>query len=138
MIAYFKNISSNETLLLYLGLFSLLFFVVTLIVIPWLILKIPQDYFSAPKRHSFLSELKHPVIKILILILKNLLGSCFLVLGLALLVLPGQGLLTILLGIIMIDFPGKFHMERWLVQRKAVFRSINWLRKKGNKEPIQI
>jgi len=80
----------------------------------------------------------HPVVKIILLILKNLAGAFFLLLGIALLVLPGQGLLTMLLGIVLIDFPGKYKLQRWFVQHKSILHSVNWLRKKGNRPPIQI
>lgn len=129
---------SDESVLVYLGLFSFLFFIVTLIVIPWLILQIPKDYFEETRRQAFLGELHHPVVRFLLLGLKNLLGLFFIFLGIALLVLPGQGLLTILLGIILMDFPGKFRLERWFVRHKSVLRSINWLRKKGHRPPIRI
>ena len=80
----------------------------------------------------------HPLIKIILLILKNLTGAFFLLLGVALLVLPGQGLLTILPGMVLIDFPGKYKLQRWIVQHQSILHSINWLRKKGNRPPIQI
>jgi len=138
MISFLEAVWANETLVWTLGVLSLLFFIITLTIIPWLILQIPDDYFTEQKRHSFLDSSHHSVLKILLLVLKNLTGAFFLLLGFALLVLPGQGLLTILLGMVMIDFPGKYRLERWFVLRKPVLRSINWLRNKGNKPPIQI
>jgi len=138
MLDRLLTLLSDETLLLYLGGFSILFFISTLIVIPWLILQIPEDYFLEASRHSFLTELHHPVIKILLLIIKNLFGVFFIFLGIALLVLPGQGLLTILLGSILLDFPGKFRLQRWFVHHHTVLHSINWLRKKGHRPPIRI
>ena len=48
------------------------------------------------------------------------------------LILPGQGLLTIVIGIFVADFPGKQTLERRLVANNKVFRAINWIRaKKG-------
>jgi len=138
MIEYIREFLANETLVLYTGLFSLVFFIITLVIIPWLILQIPGDYFSRPERHSLLTELNHPLLKVFLLIAKNLMGYLLILLGIALLVLPGQGLLTILLGIILIDFPGKYYLERWFVSRETILRSINWLRNKGNKAPIQL
>lgn len=138
MPAFLEPLLSDRTLILTLGLFSVGFFLVTLIVIPWLILQIPNDYFSRSKRRSILESMHHPVIHIMLLVLKNLFGVFFLLLGMLLLVLPGQGLLTMLLGIIMIDFPGKFRLERWFVSRESIFRSVNWLRKKGKREPIKL
>ena len=138
MITLIKSVLADQSLVLIMGVLSLSFFIITLVVIPWLILQVPDDYFLQKKRHSFLGELHHPVLKILALILKNLFGAFFIILGFALLVLPGQGLLTILLGIVMIDFPGKYRLQRWFVKRHAVLNSINWLRKKGNKPAIKI
>ena len=43
------------------------------------------------------------------------------------LVAPGQGLLTMVVGLLLVDFPGKYRLERWLVTRQQVWRSINWL-----------
>lgn len=138
MIAYIQAVWADDTLLIYLGLTSLVFFIITLLVIPWLILQIPEDYFVRETRQPFLVELHHPALRIFLLVAKNLLGACFLLLGIALLVLPGQGLLTMLLGIIMIDFPGKYRLERWFVSRETVLRSVNWLRLKGKRPPIII
>jgi len=138
MVDTLKALWNNDTLLLYMGLFSLFFFLVTLIIIPWLILQIPEDYFHEDKRHSQLGSMQHPVIQAVILVSKNLLGVFFLLLGILLLVLPGQGLLTILLGIILIDFPGKYRLQRWFVRQESVLRSVNWLRKKGKRPPIQL
>lgn len=130
------TVIDNESLLLTLGIFSLVFFVGTLIVIPWLILRIPEDYFQEEYRHSFLKESEPPLMRYILLFFKNLAGVLFLLLGILLLVLPGQGLLTMLVGIILLDFPGKYQLERWFVQHKTVLRSINWLRKKGKRAPI--
>lgn len=138
MPTFLSSLWSDESLLIIIGFISLLLFLLTLTLIPWLILRIPADYFSVPKRNPLLGRMSHPVIRITILALKNLFGVVFLVLGILLLVLPGQGLLTMLLGIIMIDFPGKFRLERWFVRHNSILRSVNWLRKKGKREPIKL
>ena len=54
------------------------------------------------------------------------------------LVLPGQGLLTILLGVTLLDFPGKFRMQKWVISRKGVLDSINWIRAKAHKRPLEL
>jgi len=138
MTKYVDAILENETLLWQLGFFSLLFFIISLIIIPWLILQIPEDYFEETRRHSMLLELQHPVLRLVVLIAKNLFGLFFILLGIALLVLPGQGLLTILLGVILMDFPGKYRLQRWMVQHHSILTSINWLRKKGHRPPIRL
>ena len=54
------------------------------------------------------------------------------------LVLPGQGLLTILIGLAVMQFPGKFELERWLVTRKGVLEGINWLRQRSGRLPLEV
>jgi hypothetical protein len=54
------------------------------------------------------------------------------------LVVPGQGLLSIAVALIVLDFPGKFRLERWLATRPPVWRSLNWLRKRFDRPPLEI
>ena len=58
--------------------------------------------------------------------------------GILMLFLPGQGLLTLFLGILLIDFPGKYKTERWLISQPAIANSLNWLRKRRNIRAIVI
>jgi hypothetical protein len=53
------------------------------------------------------------------------------------LIVPGQGLLTIAVALILLDFPGRFRLERWLATRPAVWRSLNWLRKRAGHKPFR-
>ncbi|MFO8032450.1 MAG: PGPGW domain-containing protein [Desulfohalobiaceae bacterium] len=62
--------------------------------------------------------------------LKNLLGIVLVLAGLAMLVLPGQGLLSIILGLALTNFPGKFKLQRRLVGYPSVLNSLNWLRRR--------
>ena len=39
-------------------------------------------------------------------------------------------------GVILVDFVGKFQLERWIATRRSVWRSINWLRKRAKREPL--
>jgi hypothetical protein len=71
-----------------------------------------------------------------VLVAKNLCGVVLILAGIVMLVLPGQGILTILVGLICVDFPGKFAFERWAIRRRGVIHSINWLRKKAGREPL--
>jgi hypothetical protein len=118
---------SESTLLWAFGAGLVMFFG-TLAVVPLIVLRIPADYFAGSHRPQSKLASLHPVLRIVLLILKNLLGLGVFLMGVAMLVLPGQGLLTMLIGLMLIDFPGKFALEKWLVSRRVVFRSINWLR----------
>ncbi len=70
------------------------------------------------------------------IVLKNLLGVALVGAGIVMLVLPGQGILTILIGVMLMDFPGKYALEKRLVSRPTVMRSLNWMRAKANRPPF--
>lgn len=129
-------LNTHDGPLLILGAFSLLALVATLAVVPWLVARLPADYFKTRQRSSALAQRLHPALRIPAIFLKNCLGLLILVLGIIMLVIPGQGLLTMLIGILLMDFPGKFKFERWLIQRKTILRSMNWLRARKGKEPL--
>ena len=74
----------------------------------------------------------------LILILKNLVGYSLILGGIVMLVLPGQGLFTIIIGLILSNYPGKYSIEKKFIAIPKILKSINWLRKKSNKPPIKI
>jgi len=71
---------------------------------------------------------------------KNILGVFLVVLGIILSIpgVPGQGLLTILLGVVLLDFPGKRHLERKLLSRQEIVKTIDRLRKKFDKPPLEL
>jgi len=133
MIEWLQN---NETVLLWLAATTSITFMATLIVVPILVVRIPPDYFSRRNRHPRLWTNHHPLIRAMLLIGKNALGLILVVAGIIMLVLPGQGIFTILIGIMLLNFPGKFRLERWIVARRPVLRSINWLRRRAGRAPL--
>lgn len=126
----------HEVLLWWLGALSVVTFLSTLIVVPWLVVRIPADYFTHTRRERMALVVQNPLLRIFLKIGKNLLGVIFVLAGLIMLVLPGQGLLTILLGMMVMDFPGKERLLHWIVTRPSVFHSMNWMRQKAGKEPL--
>ena len=131
-------VKAHEALLFTLAGISTVVFAGTLLAAPWLVARIPQDYFARRKRHRVPWADQHPALRALLITGKNLAGLVFVVVGLALLLLPGQGLLTILAGILLLDLPGKYRMERWVATRPAVLRSINWLRGRMHRPPLLV
>lgn len=139
MINQLQNfVTVNTTLFLTLGIISVISFLATLLIIPWLLVRLPADYFDSRRRHSVIADNLNPLIRLPLLLAKNCLGLLILVLGVVLLFVPGQGLLTMVVGIILLDFPGKFRFQRWLVQRKSILNAINWLRIRNNREPLSL
>jgi hypothetical protein len=119
-----------------LGGASVLIFVLSLVSLPWLVARIPEDYFLSPEPYVRYHEFRHPVIRFLILIIKNIFGIVLLLAGISMLVLPGQGILTIMMGLVLLNFPGKRRFERWLIRKQSISRALNWLRRRAGRAPL--
>jgi len=117
---------------------SLVAVIGTIIGIPWVVTRLPHDYFSRPQRAVWRESAGEPVFALVLGVLKNILGALLAVLGLVMLVTPGQGLLTLLVGLLLMNFPGKYQLERWLVLRPGVLRGLNWLRNRRDQAPFDI
>jgi hypothetical protein len=113
-------------------------FIGSLLVVPALVVRIRADYFTHDERPRSRWADQHPMVQLTLRIGKNVLGCIFILAGIAMLVLPGQGLLTMLVGLLMVDIPGKYRFEKWLVGRRFVLRPINWLRRHADREPLQV
>lgn len=116
---------------------SLAMFVMTPIVVGWIVIRLPKDYFTDERQIAAAAWHRHPLLRPFTFIVKNLTGIVLLLAGLVMLVTPGQGVLTIAVGLTLIDFPGKRRFERWLATRPPVWRAINWLRKRAGRDPLQ-
>lgn len=98
-----------------------------------------MDYFSrSHERRPLLAAGYHPLLAATLRIVRNIIALILIVLGLFMLVLPGQGLLTLFVGLVVADFPGKHRLVNWLVSRPSICRPINWLRRKAGKEPLKM
>ena len=103
----------------------------SLVLLPWVFARLPANAFvGRGPRFRTLS----PPLRIAALVLKNALGAALLAAGVALLFLPGQGLLTIVLALLLIDFPGKRRLERWILRRHALRRGLDWIRDRAGRE----
>ncbi len=122
--------------LLWASALSLLAAIATVIAVPWVVTRLPRDYFASEERHAWRERSGQPLIVLVLSVLKNVLGLVLLLLGLIMLVTPGQGLLTLLMGLLLMNFPGKYRVERWLVLQPGVLRGLNWLREKRGHEPF--
>ncbi|MBI9099743.1 MAG: hypothetical protein JEY91_14785 [Spirochaetaceae bacterium] len=125
----------------WLGIFSIATFVLTILILPIVIVRLPADYFAVHKADGFISR-QNRRWRFSLLFLKNLAGVILLVMGFLMLFIPGQGVLTILAGLSVMNFPGKRKLEIRIVSNKKVFHSLNWIRSKGKKEhfhnPVKI
>lgn len=136
MIVELLHIYRNEFFIL--AWISLALLIVSIAIIPWIVIKIPEDYFHQQFRVQVSKKSGHPLIAQLLTGLKNVVGFIFVVLGILMLILPGQGILTILMGVFLMNFPGKYRFERKIVSLPRVLKSLNWIRAKANKPPLMI
>ena len=113
-------------------------YALSIILIPWIIIIIPSDYFTHPKRQKCLWQKCPPVIQWTVLIIKNLLGVILIVTGIAMLFLPGQGILTIIAGLLFVNFPCKYKVEKWIIKQPVVLKAINTIRQKAGRVPLEI
>ena len=105
--------------------------------VPRLVAGIPPDYFTHEKRPATSGSGDEKAPSAALKIVRNLLGVVLIVAGIAMLVLPGPGTVTILLGLGMMDFPGKYALEKKIVRRPAVLQSLNETREKSGAPPLQ-
>lgn len=115
---------------------SLLCLVATAIGVPWVVSRLPHDYFNQPRRSVWRKRADAPRSVLVLGALKNLVGALLVLLGVIMLFTPGQGLLTLLVGMLLMNFPGKYRLERWLVRRRGVLAALNWLRRRGGHPPL--
>ena len=111
----------------------------TLIVGALIIVNLPQNYFSSRFDGQLFSD-SSPMLRLILIPLKNLVGLAMLILGIVLSLpgVPGQGLLTILLGLILLDIPGKRALEARIVGRPAILSVLNKLRARFGKPPLEV
>jgi hypothetical protein len=134
--ALMEGLFSKDVLLI-LFVLSVVGFLVSLIAIPWILIRLPANYFDERHPRRWM-ENHHPVLRLIGHVVKNAIGIIFFLAGVAMLFLPGQGILTMLIGISMLDFPGKRALERKLIGQPTMLKTINKLREKFGKPPLTV
>lgn len=116
---------------------SVIGFIGSLVAIPWILIRLPSDYFDMRVPRYWMKN-HHPVLRIIGLVIKNIIGIVFLIAGFLMLFLPGQGVLTMLIGISFMDFPNKRKLEARIIGQPALLKAINAMRQKFNKLPLTL
>ena len=109
--------------------------VLVVVLLPLFVLQLPVDYFVASRREL---RAERTVVGWTWRILRNVLGLFFVLAGGAMLLLPGQGLLTILIGLLLLEFPGKRALERRLVARPGIKGFLDRIRARHGKPPLEV
>ena len=112
--------------------------VVSGVLVSAVLLRLPVDHYSrsAPPPRASDAGIVSAFAGGLWLIVRNAFGWVFIAAGVAMLVLPGQGLLSILAGLVLVDFPGKRRFERRLLASPVVRQGMNWLRRRAGRPPL--
>jgi hypothetical protein len=118
-----------------IAIVSVVAFLLGLVVTPLVLVRLPADYFV--RRDTVPAPALTPG-RVLLLVVRNLLGGVLVLLGVLMLVLPGQGLITLLVGLMVLDFKGKRALERRVVARPGVLRFVNGLRARAGRAPLEI
>ena len=101
--------------------------------------RIPPDYFTCEERP--LPCAGRPAwLRLGVRVFLNLVGAGLIVAGIVMSVpgVPGQGLLTILLGVMLVDIPGKRRLERAMVRLPAVHAGLNRVRARFGRPAIEV
>ena len=121
---------SHPGLMWGLGCFSVVAVTLSILLVPRYLSRLPQDFLRTgepPENASMPWR-----------IARNALGVLLVLLGIAMLLLPGQGLLTLVVGLMLIDFPGKQKLIRRLLGRPKVRAVVNKLRARHGSPPLQV
>jgi hypothetical protein len=118
---------------------SVLLFVGSLVLVTAVVVSWSADHFRSAGRGPFMGQ-RHPIVRAVALLAKNLTGVVLIALGIVMALpgVPGQGLLTALIGITMVDFPGKRPLERRLIGRPAILKAVNRLRTRFHKPVLEL
>ena len=117
-----------------LGVVSIITLVVSALLLPFVIVRIPSDYYVRDLAH----QMPRGIGEWVLFVGRNLVGLVLLISGVAMLFLPGQGILTILAAFAVMAFPGKRVCERWVLDRSGAAKAVNWLRARRGVEPLQM
>jgi hypothetical protein len=109
----------------------LLLTVGSLVLVLRVTLALPADYFERPP------ELRRPWT--VARLTRNAGGLLLIVVGALLSIpgVPGQGVLTMLVGVLLVDFPQRRRLERALLSRPGVLPTLNRLRARYKREPLR-
>jgi hypothetical protein len=112
-------------------------FAVSTGLVSYVLVKLPATYFHSSHARAFWED-RNRAVRWSGLVLKNFIGLVLIGVGIIMSLpgVPGPGILTILLGIVMLDIPGKRPFETRLVKRPRVLQSINRLRERFGKPPL--
>jgi hypothetical protein len=143
MVSWLTEIFDPAARLGQYAILATLLFVATLVIsfaiALTILIGLPSDNFCTPRAKSA-QEDRHGIFVLIGIVLKNLLGVILILVGAILSVpgLPGQGLVTVLAGVLLLDFPGKRRLLYKILRRPPLLQAINRLRMKFSRPPLVV
>jgi Putative transmembrane protein (PGPGW) len=104
----------------------------------YVLVTIPPEYCNHEHKPFAQWRTARPALWWTLMITKNVLGALLVVTGLIMFFTPGQGILTLILGLSLVDFPGKHKLLRKIVKRPSVLKVINGMRGRADQPPLEI
>lgn len=121
----------NATALLLIASISFVLLLATVLATPFLLARMPANYFARTPQQSTRTPLR-----VLIAIVRTVLGVVLIMTGILMIFTPGPGLVALVLGLSLCDFPGKHRLLQRLVSHPSVFNALNWVRARADKPPF--
>lgn len=130
MSSFVESILAHKALVITLSVGSVAMFVGSLLAVPWMIARAPRDFFT--RSSDDLSQRGSVARKVA----KNCFGAALVIMGVLMLLLPGQGILTLLAGLALMDIPGKHALLVRMAKRESVMKALNYCRARAKREPF--
>ena len=127
-------ISDYNQIIQWAGIVSVFLFFLSLFLLRYVILRLPEDYFITASSISK-SHPKSPQ-KIIVRVAKNAVGVLLTICGIILLFTPGQGMITILIGLCLIDLAIVNQFKKKIINNSQVQKALNWIRTKKSVKPF--
>ncbi len=139
MVAVDKILALDQWLL-WLSALSAVMFLGTLVALPFVVLRLPDDFFVREcQPYGRAGKPRHK--SLVTLLIRNIVGWLMVAAGFLMLFLPGQGILTMVFGLALIQFPGKRRFYRWIFQKvntRPLFEKMNRLRRRFDRPPLHL
>jgi len=123
--------SQHSSILAVIVVISFMLLTTSLLATPWVLARLPANYFSKPP-----SAKPRSAKRLCTSAIKTVLGCLMILAGVAMMFTPGPGLVCLVLGMALCEFPGKHRLLRSVVRRPSVFSTLNWMRRKASKPPF--
>lgn len=119
-----------------LSVVSVLSIVVGLVLLPIVVVRLDEDHFTHdPGGERWQAR---SLGRRVWAIVRTAIGIVLVLAGIVLLFLPGQGVLTIVAGLLIAEYPGKYRVERAVVRRPRVLSALNAIRRRFERPPLRL